>query len=200
MIILKQQRKNLTRKEIILLIVVSSILIITIPLALNSIKVTNPSPVKTEEKVPKGAKTALTKAKNYADVMHMSKQDISDQLNSGANDKYSKAAINYALKHLKINYDKNALLRAKEYSDSQNMSKLAIHDQLTNKGKFTSEQARYAVDNLQVDYNQNALITARAYQRDLHFSPATIRNVLVSNANEKFTPEEADYAILHLND
>jgi len=199
-IVLKRRRKKLTIHEIILLIIVSCILIVTIPVTLNLLETTTNRPVQTEEKIPKGAKSALKKAKNYADVMHMSKQDISDQLNSGANGKYSKAAINYAIRNLKVNYDQNALLRAREYSASQHMSKLAIHDQLLDKGKFTTKQAQYAVDNLKVDYNQNALLTAKAYQRDLHFSPATIRNVLIANANERFTPEEADYAIAHLND
>lgn len=149
--------------------------------------------------IPKNYRSALATAKNYSNVMHMSKRDIADQL-ATVNEKFTSKAIDYALKHLQVDYSKNALKKAKEYSDSQNMSKQAIYDQLISKGKFTAKQAQFAVDNLKADYNQNALITAKAYQKDLNFSPATIRQVLISDKNEKFTPEQADYAIQHLNE
>lgn len=196
------KRQKLNRREKQILVIVCVILAVIIPVTISSITVNDsqrPSNQITQS-VPKQYKTALSVAKNYSNVMHMSKQDISTQLSSGNNGKFSQKAITYALKNINANYNNNALNKAKEYSDSQNMSKQAIHDDLISKNKFTSDQAQYAVDNLKADYNQNALITAKAYQRDLNFSPATIRQVLISDQNEKFTPEQADYAIQHLND
>lgn len=199
-IILKpQKRQNLTRKQIVFLCIIGLLFLALIPVAVLSLRTTstNNTSTRTEVAVPKHGKSVLKQAQNYVDVMHMSKQDLADQLSAKH---YSKAAINYAISHVKTNYDQNALLKGKEYSDSQNMSKQGIYDQLISKGKFTVKQAQYAVNNLQVDYNQNALITAKNYQRDLGFSPAKIREVLISDKNEKFTPAEADYAIQHLND
>ncbi|WP_338231436.1 Ltp family lipoprotein [Companilactobacillus muriivasis] len=194
-----QKRQNLTRKQIVFLFIIGLLFLALIPVAVLSLRTsgTNNTSTRTEVAVPKRGKSVLKQAQNYVDVMHMSKQDLTNQLTAKH---YSKATINYAISHVKTNYDQNALLKGKEYSDSQNMSKQGIYDQLINKGKFTAKQAQYAVDNLQVDYNQNALITAKNYQRDLGFSPAKIREVLISDKNEKFTPAEADYAIQHLND
>lgn len=182
--------------------IISLFCLIVIPIVLIQVEKTSSknSTPQTETKIPKTYQQALTQAKNYATVLHMSKQDITDQLNSGANEKYSSKAIDYAMKNLKVNFNKNALKKAQEYSDSQNMSQAGIYNQLINKGKFTPHQAQYAIDNLHVDYNQNALITAKNYQTDLGFSKATIRQVLISDKNEGFTPEQADYAIQHLDD
>jgi len=199
-IILKpQKRQNLTRKQIVFLSIIGLLFLALIPIAVFSMRTnsTNNTSTRTEVAVPKHGKSVLKQAQNYVDVMHMSKQDLAKQLSAKH---YSKGVINYAISHVKTDYNQNALLKGKEYSDSQNMSKQGIYDQLISKGLFTAKQAQYAVDNLQVDYNKNALITAKNYQRDLGFSPAKIREVLISDKNEKFTPAEADYAIQHLND
>lgn len=199
---MKQQRHKFTQKQIIILLIICLALIIIVPgtlfLVTSNDSKTNSMP--TTQTVPKKYRTALKVAKNYSDVMHMSKQAIIAQLTNDTDEKFSQKSIEYAVTNLHTDYSKNALRKAKEYSDSQNMSKQAIYDQLISKNKFTTKQAQYAVDNLKADYNQNALITAKAYQKDLGFSPATIRQVLISDKNEKFTPEQADYAIQHLND
>lgn len=93
---------------------------------------------------------ALASAKTYADTMHMSKQGIYDQLTSDAGDKFKPEAAQYAVDHLKADYNKNALEAAKSYQKDQNMSPEAIRDQLTSQDgdKFTDEQADYAVQNL----------------------------------------------------
>jgi len=160
----------------------------------------NDSKKETKVKVPKQYKLALRSAENHSLVLNLSKQSLTEMLSADKDPKLSDAAINYALKHAKIDYNYNALQKAKEYSDSQNMSRQGIYDQLISQAKFTEKQAQYAVDNLMVDYNQNALQSAKNYKIDLGFSPAKIREVLISDKNEKFTPEQADYAIQHLND
>lgn len=52
---------------------------------------------------------------------------------------------------------------------------------------------------MKADYNQNAPITAKKYQTEMNMSIEEIRDKLTSDAGEKFTPEEANYAIQHLN-
>ncbi len=36
-------------------------------------------------------------------------------------------------------------------------------------------------------------------QKDMHMSPEAIRDQLTSEYGEKFTPEEAEYAVSHLS-
>ena len=50
------------------------------------------------------------------------------------------------------------------------------------------------------DWKANALATARNYRDNLHMSPAAIQNQLTSPYGEKFTQEEAQYAMKHLDD
>ena len=52
--------------------------------------------------------------------------------------------------------------------------------------------------NVKADWNENALATAKNYQDTMAMSPEAIRSQLTSDAGEKFTAEEADYAISHL--
>lgn len=95
-------------------------------------------------------KAALASAKNYSELMHMSKQGLYDQLTSSAGDKFPADAAQYAIDNLKADYKKNALESAKNYAEMMNMSTDAIYDQLTSEAgdKFTPEEAQYAVDNL----------------------------------------------------
>lgn len=93
---------------------------------------------------------ALKSAQTYSDTMHMSKQEIYDQLTSDAGDKFDDASAQYAVDHVKADWNKNALKAAESYQKDQNMSPEAIHDQLTSDAgdKFTQDQADYAVSHL----------------------------------------------------
>lgn len=96
---------------------------------------------------------------------------------------------------------KSALRSAKTYSDTMHMSKQAIYNQLTSDfDKFSEDAAQYAVDNLDADYNKNALKKAESYSNTMSMSKRSIYNQLTSDAGEKFTAEEAQYAIDHLDD
>ena len=98
---------------------------------------------------------------------------------------------------------KSALREAKSYSDNLHMSKASIYDQLTSEfgANLTAEVAQYAVDNVDVNWKENALIRAEFYQRkyqgNLAYSKEEIYDELISEF-EKFTPEEAQYAIDNL--
>lgn len=96
-----------------------------------------------------------------------------------------------------------ALDKAESYANDMNMSKQGVYEQLTSEygEKFSTQAAQYAIDHLtDVDWNANALAKARSYQSDMSMSPEAIRDQLTSDSGEKFTPDEANYAIQHLND
>jgi hypothetical protein len=52
---------------------------------------------------------------------------------------------------------------------------------------------------LKADYNENALAKAKDYQESMSMSSEAIRDQLTSDYGEKFTQEEANYAIENLN-
>ena len=62
----------------------------------------------------------------------------------------------------------------------------------------SAEAAQYAIDNVEADWNANALEKAKSYQDSMAMSPDAIRDQLTSEHGEKFTAEEADYAIQNL--
>lgn len=114
------------------------------------------SPAKREEKtkpednVPTEYKSALKKAETYAEMMHMSKKGIFEQLTSEYGEKFSKEAAQYAIDNIKADWNKNALEKAKTYQKDMSMSPEGIRDQLTSEygEQFTAEEANYAVSNL----------------------------------------------------
>lgn len=105
---------------------------------------------KSSATVPTEYSNALKKAKQYGEVMHMSKQGLYDQLTSEYGEKFSADAAQYAVDNLEVDYNANALAKAKEYEEQMEMSPSAIYDQLTSDygEKFTADEAQYAVDHL----------------------------------------------------
>ncbi|MGK9149320.1 Ltp family lipoprotein [Plantibacter flavus] len=97
--------------------------------------------------VPVEYQSALTKAKSYSDLMHMSKAGIYDQLTSEYGEKFAPEAAQYAVDTLVADYNANALAKAKSYQETMSMSPEAIRDQLTSEygEKFTPEEADYAI-------------------------------------------------------
>lgn len=157
-------------------------------------------PLETEEKLPREFVSALKKAEQYGNMMHMSKNAIYNQLVSEYGEQFSQEAAQYAMDNLIMDWNANALAKAENYSDMMHMSKAAIYDQLTSEygEQFTADEAQYAIDNIQADWNKNALEKAISYQETMDMSPNAIYDQLVSSYGEKFTPEEAKYAIDNL--
>lgn len=153
------------------------------------------------EEPPKEFQNALKKAQSYSELMHMSKARIYNQLTSEYGEKFPAEAAEWAVEHLKADYNYNALKMAETYSETMHMSKARIYDQLTSEygEDFTDEEAQYAIDNLVADFNENALLTAKNYQEVMSMSKAAIYDQLVSQYGEQFTPEEAQYAVDHLD-
>lgn len=118
---------------------------------LNGVETKQEETKKEEKKdIPTEYKSALTKAKLYADNMNMSKQSIYEQLTSEYGEKFSAEAAQYAIDNLQVDYKQNALKKAQSYQESMSMSPRAIYDQLVSEygEKFTAEEAQYAIDNL----------------------------------------------------
>lgn len=100
--------------------------------------------------IPTEYKAALNKAKNYSDMLHMSKERIYSQLTSEYGEKFSKEAAQYAMDNLNVDFKENARKKAESYQEIMNMSPDAIYDQLVSEygEQFTEEEARYAIENL----------------------------------------------------
>lgn len=49
------------------------------------------------------------------------------------------------------------------------------------------------------NWNKNALQKAKDYQEEQNMSPDAIYDQLTSDSGEQFTPEEANYAVQHLD-
>ena len=114
---------------------------------------TEPAAAQTEAAkadVPAEYSSALRQAKNYADVMHMSKKGVYDQLTSEYGGKFKADAAQYAVDNVEADWNANALAKAKDYQDQMAMSPEAIRDQLTSSygEKFTDAEAAYAIQNL----------------------------------------------------
>ncbi len=125
----------------------------TPPTALETSTPATPAPTTTKptvEAVPAEYKSALTKARSYADIMKMSKTGVYDQLVSEYGEKFSPEAAQYAIDSLEHDWNANALAKAKVYQDEMAMSPAAIYDQLISEygEQFTPEEAQYAIDNL----------------------------------------------------
>ena len=110
----------------------------------------NKSENKVEDNIPTEYKSALRKAKLYADTMNMSKAGLYDQLTSEYGEKFTVEAAQYAIDNITVDWKENALKKAKSYQETMSMSPAAIYDQLTSEygEKFTAEEAQYAIDNL----------------------------------------------------
>lgn len=108
---------------------------------------------KTSEKkddIPAEYRAAQRKGQTYADTMNMSKAGVYDQLTSDAGEGFPQKAAQYAVDHIKANYNKNALEKAKDYREEQDMSNDSIHEQLTSEAgeQFTSQEADYAIQHI----------------------------------------------------
>lgn len=113
--------------------------------------VSAPAPTVTQKAtVPAEYKSALNKASSYANVMHMSKRAVYDQLVSEYGEKFSPAAAQYAIDNVKADWYANALAKAKSYQDRMSMSPAAIRDQLISEHgeRFTQAEADYAIQHL----------------------------------------------------
>jgi len=96
-------------------------------------------------------RNALKSGIQYANIMHMSKQAIYDQLISEYGDHFQPEAAKWAVEHMSdIDWNKNALESAKSYQREMAMSRAQVQQQLVSPygARFTEEEAQYAIDHL----------------------------------------------------
>lgn len=107
-------------------------------------------PKQEEPKVPAEYKSALSQANTYANVMHLSKKGVYDQLVSEYGGKFKPEAAQYAIDNVKADWNANALAQAKTYQNDLHLSPAAVRDQLISEygGKFTAAEADYAIEHL----------------------------------------------------
>lgn len=100
--------------------------------------------------VPAEHASALVKAQQYSDFMHMSKAGLYDQLTSEYGEQFTPEAAQYAVDTVDADWNANALEKAKSYQETMAMSPSAIHDQLTSEygEQFTVAEADFAIANL----------------------------------------------------
>lgn len=93
---------------------------------------------------------ALSKAQSYSDHQYMSKNRLYKQLTSAYGEGFSAEDAQYAIDHVRADWNYNALKTGKLYYTRQNMSKSRVYQQLVSPygEDFTPEQAQYAVDHL----------------------------------------------------
>lgn len=104
-----------------------------------------------KDNVPREYKNALLTLIDYQNSFgDMSYKGLYDQLTSDAGEGFTSEAANYALSHVKIDYNKNALKCAKDYEKTEHLSTAELREQLISDAgeKFTPEQAQYAIQHL----------------------------------------------------
>lgn len=100
---------------------------------------------------------------------------------------------------------KNAVASAKNYLNFTAFSKAGLINQLSSEygDGFNAEDAQFAVEYLEehdmVDWNEQALKSAKNYYETMNLSKDGVYEQLVSDFGEQFTPDQAQYAIDHLN-
>ena len=92
----------------------------------------------------------------------------------------------------------SAALKEAQGYNSLHLSKKGIYEMLIYEG-FNSDTAQYAINHLNADYKANALAQARMHLKYGTSSKSEIYRKLTSPKIDKFTEEEANYAIQKLN-
>lgn len=145
---------------------------------------------------------ALETAEEYAQL-YMSKNMIYDKLVNGLGEmftgemRFTEEAAQYAVDHLEWDWNENAVMSAKAINTYMYYSEANMRDELLIEGGFTEESVNYAIEHAEIDWNENALEKAKRYQR-LFLDNDDIYEML-TNELEQFTPEQAQYAVDHLD-
>lgn len=132
--------------------------------------------------------------KPFTKIMHSKKQEV-DKNYKKSMDEIRKDSVEKSKNPIEHN---NALIKAEQYIKSSNFSKEKLYEQLIFE-EYPQESARYAVENIKVDWNDQALKQAKKYQELQPMPISELKEQLTSSSGENFTPEEAEYAIQHLN-
>jgi hypothetical protein len=91
---------------------------------------------------------AIESAQSYLDMSGFSRAGLIHQLTSKAGEGYKMADAEFAVNHVKVNWNKEAAESAQSYLDMSSFSRAGLIQQLTSKAGdgFTPKQATYAVN------------------------------------------------------
>jgi hypothetical protein len=145
-------------------------------------------------------KNAIESAQSYLDLSGMSRSGVIQQLTSKAGEGYKMADAVFAVKHMKVDWNKEAVESAEAYVDLSGTSRVGLIKQLTAKAgeRFTPKQATYAASHIKVDWNKEAVEAAKAYLEMSGMSRSGLIQQLTSKAGDGFTVEQAAYAANHV--
>lgn len=132
-------------------------------------------------------KSALISARNYLDGnTGFSAKGLAEQLTY---EKFPQGAVDYAMKHIKVDWKEQALIKAQSYIDEEvGFSSKGLTEQLQFE-KFASEEIDYAMKNIKVDWNKQAIIKAKSYaDSEIGMSDQGIYDQLIF---EGFTEDQA---------
>ncbi|BDR58258.1 Ltp family lipoprotein [Xylocopilactobacillus apicola] len=101
----------------------------------------------------------------------------------------------YALKHVKVDWTQKALQEAQRSVNQINYSKQMLYELLIDKERsgFTESEAHFAVNNINVNWSELALKSALKTKHEN-------RDIEKELERQKFTSDQIDYALQHVDD
>ena len=93
---------------------------------------------------------AIGSAESYLESQAFSKAGLIDQLSSEYGEGFNRADAEFAVNHIKVDWNSEAVAAAKEYLQTQHFSRSGLIEQLTSEygSQFTLAQAIYAADHV----------------------------------------------------
>lgn len=151
---------------------------------------------------------AVISAMNYIESMSYSEKTTLEELQSEYTGKFTKEQAEYAIKYINdnklVDWDDVAFNYAKMTLNSMAYSKDGLISQTEDEygGQFTHDQAVNAVERLEkeekIDWNEQAVLSAKSYKEMFDMSNDEIVEQLTSEYGDKYTKEQAQYAVSKL--
>ncbi|WP_332374867.1 Ltp family lipoprotein [Lactococcus cremoris] len=98
----------------------------------------------------------------------------------------------------------NSLAHAISYLYTGHMSKQGLYDQLTSEygSQMTVDEANNAINRIDplVNWNNLAILSAKSYRETGNLTGQALIDQLTSEYGSRFTPEQAQYGVLHIDD
>lgn len=152
-----------------------------------------------------GQQNAIKSALRYLKSSAFSRAGLINQLSSEYGDNYPIEEATFAIEYIEnkelVDWKEQATLAAQNYIKHSAFSKLGLIGQLSSEygDQYTEEEAVYGVqfleDNNLVDWKEQAVKSAQSYLSHSSFSRNELKDQLMSEYGEKYSEEEAEYAV-----
>ncbi len=153
----------------------------------------------------RGQQEALKSARSYLELMSFSRKELYGQLTSQYGEGFLPEEANYAIEYLELHNEvswySEAVEAAESYLDVIGYSRRGLYDQMTSEygSQFLPDEANYAISYLEannlVDWYAQAVKVAEKYLESMSYSRQGLYSQLTSDYSEKFTAEQAEYAL-----